>query len=190
MTILRFDTDPAWTETVLADFDNFLLDHAACEKKASGMAMSMVSHYPDKPELIRTMIDLAIEELSHYRDVFRIINERGLQLAADTKDPYIIEFRNHIRQGPEAYLLDRLLIAGIIEARGHERFGLIADALEPGQLKRFYQAITSSEARHYQVFVDLAERYSPTDAVAKRLDQLLDAEAEIVSRLPHRAALH
>ena len=187
---LGYTTSQAWTDHVLSHFDQFLLDHAACEKKASSMAMSMVSHYPDKPELVQAMIDLSIEELSHYRDVFRIINQRGLQLAADEKDPYIQQFRQHIRQGPEAYLLDRLLIAAIVEARGHERFGLIAAALEPGPLKQFYTAITHSESRHFQLFVDLAERYIKPAVVASRLNELLDAEAAIVATLPIRAALH
>src|ERR1700687_2461152 len=30
---------PAWLQAVLDDFDAFLLDHAACERKASGTAM-------------------------------------------------------------------------------------------------------------------------------------------------------
>ena len=188
--MLRFQTSADWTQCVLDDFDTFLLDHAACEKKASSMAMAMVSHYPDKPDLIRAMIDLAIEELSHYRDVFKILDQRGLALSADVKDPYVIAFRQSIRQGTEEYLLDRLLIAAIIEARGHERFGLIADALEAGSLKQFYIAITRSECRHYELFLDIAKLYIPEATITTRLDQLLDREAEIVSKLPLRAALH
>ncbi len=46
----------------MADFDSFLLDHAAAEKKASGMAVSMLSHYPDRVELVAAMADLAVEE--------------------------------------------------------------------------------------------------------------------------------
>ena len=76
----------------MSNFDSFLLDHAAAEKKASGMAMSMLSHYPDKVELVMAMADLAIEELSHYREVVKWIHRRGLLTAADKKDPYIIAF--------------------------------------------------------------------------------------------------
>lgn len=188
--MLKYVTPAQWTETVLADFDTFLLDHAACEKKASSMAMSMVSHYPDKTELVRAMIDLAIEELSHYRDVVKIISERELRLAADEKDPYVTQFRRAIRQGREAYLLDRLLIAAIVEARGHERFGLVAEALPEGPLKRFYQAITSSEARHFELFVALAKRYIDEAKVTTRLQELLQVEAEIAAQLPFRPALH
>lgn len=187
---LRYQTPATWTETVLADFDSFLLDHAAAEKKASGMAISMLSHYPDRVELVAAMADLAVEELTHYREVVKWIHHRGLVTAADQKDPYVVAFRKSIRQGRDEYLLDRLLTASIIEARGAERFALVAEALEAGSLKRFYQSIARSEERHYQLFLDLASKYLASDIIAKRWDELLDIEATIVRELPLRAALH
>lgn len=187
---LRYATPDAWTDAVMADFDSFLLDHAAAEKKASGMAISMLSHYPDKVELVAAMADLAVEELTHYREVVKWIHRRGLVTTADAKDPYVIAFRDCIRRGREAYLLDRLLTASIIEARGAERFGLVADALAPGPLKKFYQSITRSEERHFELFLELAERYVAADVVQARWHELLDAEAGIVAALPVRAALH
>jgi tRNA-(ms[2]io[6]A)-hydroxylase len=90
MIVLRFNTSSAWAEAVHADFDTFLKDHAAAEKKASGMAISMISHYPDRIELVNVMTDLAIEELTHYREVIKWLHQRGSQLGADVKDPYVI----------------------------------------------------------------------------------------------------
>ncbi|WP_096087761.1 tRNA-(ms[2]io[6]A)-hydroxylase [Agaribacterium haliotis] len=187
---LRCASPKTWLEAVLADFDAFLLDHAAAEKKASGMAMSMLSHYPDKPELVEAMVELCLEETLHFRDVVKLIHQRGLILGADSKDLYVNQLRKLMRQGSELYMLDRLLIAGIIEARGAERFGLIAEALEQGELKKFYKAITESEERHEELFIDLARRYFSGDEVEKRLDELLDAEADICQALPIKAALH
>jgi tRNA-(ms[2]io[6]A)-hydroxylase len=187
---LRYTTPPEWTFTVMADFDSFLLDHAAAEKKASGMAISMLSHYPDRVELVSAMADLAVEELTHYREVVKWIHRRGLLTAADRKDPYVLEFRTAIRQGRQEYLLDRLLTAGIIEARGAERFSLVAEALEKGPLKNFYQSIARSEQRHYTLFRELAELYLDPETIAGRWDELLDIEAAIVRKLPLRAALH
>lgn len=187
---LLYDTPAEWTEAVLADFDRFLQDHAAAEKKASGMAISMLSHYPDKVELVAAMADLAIEELTHYREVVKWLHRRGLLTTADEKDPYVIEFRKAIRGGTEAYLLDRLLTASIIEARGAERFGLVARALEPGGLKKFYESITRSEERHYQLFLELAALYIEPEIIQRRWRQLLEIEAGIVAGLPLRAALH
>lgn len=190
MSILRFNTSQAWLDAVMSDFDAFLPDHAAAEKKAAGMAMSMISHYPDRPELVSTMSDICLEETAHFREVVKLMLNRNLTLTADTKDAYVNKLRKQMRQGTDVYLMDRLLIGGIIEARGCERFGLIAQALEAGELKDFYIAITESEARHEEVFIDLAKRYFSADLVEQRLDELLDIEARICSELPPRAALH
>ncbi len=182
----------AWIECVLADFDSFLLDHASAEKKASGMAINMISHYPDKPFLVQRMAELAIEELNHFKEVIKLIHERNLQLAADEKDVYVNAMLAHIRNGKEVYLIDRLLIAGIVEARGYERFGLIAEHLpeKETELKAFYQMITRSEERHAEQFIELAERYAEQVDVNKRLAELITYESEIIDSLPIRPALH
>lgn len=190
MLDLRFPTQSEWIQTVLADFDTFLLDHAAAEKKASGMAMSMVSHYPDKIDIVREMTDIAVEEMVHFKQVVKLILERGIILGPDEKDPYIHQLRKLFRQGSELFLLDRLLIAGIIEARGYERFQLIAGALSDSKEKQFYQAIAKSEAKHSDVFIELAANHFSTDEITRRLDELLDQEAVICAGLPLRAALH
>ena len=175
---------------MLADFDSFLLDHAAAEKKALGMAISMLSHYPDRLELVAAMADLAVEELTHYREVVKWIHRRGLITAPDQKDHYVLGFRKAIRQGRDEYMLDRLLVASIIEARGAERFSLVAEALQPGPLQKFYQSIARSEERHYELFLDLARQYLDAEVVAQRWQELLEFEAGIVRGLPIRAALH
>lgn len=190
MYTLRLATSPEWTTTVVENFDDFLIDHAAAEKKASGMAVSMLSHYADKPDIVSAMTDLAIEEMTHFREVVKLLYGRGLQLGADQRDPYVNQLHKTMRKGSDVYMMDRLLLGSIIEARGCERFGLVAEALPAGELKKFYRAITESEARHEDLFVKLAANYFPERTIQARLDELLDAEAAIVSELPLRAALH
>lgn len=188
--MLRSKTPESWVDTVLADFDTFLIDHAAAEKKASGMAMSMLSHYPDKEDIVRAMADLAIEELAHFKEVLKIMIERGLTLAPDTKDPYVNALRQHFRKGSNVFFLDRLLVGGIVEARGCERFDLVAQALPDGRLQKFYRAIADSEAKHHELFITLAKTHFDDNTVEVRLSELLDIEAEIVRALPIRSALH
>ena len=154
------------------------------------MAMAMLSHYPDRLSLVNAMLDLSIEELNHFREVVKLMTARGLQLAPDEKDTYVNDFRKTFRKGSDVYMLDRLLVGGVIEARGCERFGLVGEALEAGPLKEFYQAIAASEAKHKDLFVVLAHEYFDAPVVEARLDELLDFEAGIVERLPLRAALH
>jgi len=187
---LIYKTPLSWAQGVVAAMDDFLPDHAAAEKKASSMAMGMVAHYPDRPELVTAMIDLAIEELSHYRAVVKLMSERGLILLPDEKDPYINRLRRTIRHGKDYYFMDRLLIGGIVEARGAERFGLVAEALPAGALQRFYRSITQSEEGHQELFIQLAELYFEPAETRSRLQELLEVEAEIVRELPLRAALH
>jgi tRNA 2-(methylsulfanyl)-N6-isopentenyladenosine37 hydroxylase len=190
MYVLGFATPSQWLDAVLTNFDAFLVDHAAAEKKAAGMAISMLSHYPDKPDIVNAMIDLSLEEMMHFREVVKFLHQRGLQLAADQKDPYVNALRAHTRTGTEVYLLDRLLVASIVEARGCERFGLIAEALPSGDLKKFYRAITESEHKHQDLFLDLAQRYFATEQIEHRLQELLVIEANIVRQLPILPALH
>lgn len=187
---LKCKSSDTWLQTVLVDFDVFLLDHAANEKKASGVALNLAAHYPDKPDLVAAMIDLAIEELSHYRDVFKLIRERRLTPPPDQKDYYVNQLRSLIRKGSENYFLDRLLVAAVIEARGLERFTKIAVALPDGALKSFYQAIAHSEARHASLFLNLAEQYCAAVTIQPRLEKLLISEAQILTDLPYRAMLH
>lgn len=187
---LKYHTPFEWTEGVLADFDTFLQDHAAAEKKASGMAMSMLSHYPDRRKLVKAMTDLALEEMIHFKQVLKLLTERDVSLGNDQKDPYIKQIRAVFRNGRDEFLMDRLLVAGVIEARGHERFSLVAEALPPGKEKEFYVAIAKSEEKHKNLFVELAYEYFDKHEVDARLEEILVAEAEICKKIPFTAALH
>jgi tRNA-(ms[2]io[6]A)-hydroxylase len=188
--LLRRPTSPGWTAAALGDLDAFLLDHAGCERKASASALAMVSHYPDRAELVDALIGLAREELDHFHRVYGWIARRGLRLAPDTRNPYMGRLAAEFREGSDGYFLDRLLAAGIAEARGCERFALLGAALPSGELADFYRELARAEVRHQELYLELARRYFPTTDVDRRLDELLDAEAKIVAELPVRAALY
>ena len=191
MLDLRFDTPAAWLNAVFADFDAFLLDHAACERKAAATGMSFVVRYPDKGELIEPLIEFAREELEHFQIMFRIIHARGLILADDYKDPYVNALRTQVRNG-DGMLLDKLLVAGIVEARGCERLFMVASALEQrkSELAPAYLDLARAEARHHGLFFRLAKAYFEDSVIDERASTLLDYEARLVARLPHRAAVH
>lgn len=187
---LKVATKPEWIDVVLSDFDAFLLDHAACERKASAMGMSFVVRYPDRTPILDPLIAFAREELEHFHQVFALCVARGLVQPRDQKDPYVTELLTWVRTGRDARLLDRLLVAGVVEARGCERFGIVAEALEDAELARFYLDITRSEARHHGMFLRLARSCFDDSEVRARLDDLLAVEAEVVTGLALRPALH
>jgi tRNA 2-(methylsulfanyl)-N6-isopentenyladenosine37 hydroxylase len=191
MLDLRLPTSPQWLHNVLAHFDEFLLDHAACERKASATGMAFVARYPDRPEMLGPMIEFAMEELEHFHRVYLKIAERGLLLLPDYKDEYVQSLRSWGRRGGDEGLVDSLLVAGVVEARGCERLKLVADALpETDPLSAMYLDLARAESRHHAFFFRLARLYAGEKTVRERADELLDREAEIVSRLPLLPRVH
>ena len=187
---LQYDTPKEWTTHVCAHLDAFLIDHAACERKASATAMSFVVKYRDIPTLISAMITVAQEELEHFAQVTNIILKRGLQLGADEKDPYVNAMLACARHSPRERLIDRLLIFGIIEGRGCERFQLLSEANIDPDLKIFYADLVRAEARHHAAFLHIVRELTEEEQWRPRLNELLAQEALIVQKLPLRAALH
>jgi tRNA-(ms[2]io[6]A)-hydroxylase len=180
-----------WLNAVLADFNSFLKDHADCERKASGMAMSLVAKYPNREEILQDLIHTGIEELEHFRLVYKIMQQRGISLNQRmTKDLYVDSLLKHVRNGKNEGLLDRLVIGAIVENRGFERFKLIADNVADEDLARFYHMIYTSEAKHGDMFLRLAKNYFPQEAIEKRYYELAGIEAAILNGLEIRAALH
>ena len=187
---LTTPTDPAWGAFIAANFDEFLVDHANCERKASAFAMSLIVKYPDRSALTGTLIEIAREELDHFQQVFKLMAARGLSIGNDQPDPYVAELNALARHGRDERLIDRLLLAGIIEGRGAERFALLAETLVTPALKRFYQELANSEKKHSQQFVLMLRGLASESILDTRLEQLTAAEGAIVANLPWRAALH
>ncbi|HAN32347.1 MAG TPA: tRNA-(ms[2]io[6]A)-hydroxylase [Myxococcales bacterium] len=191
MVRLRYKTPEDWTSAVMGDLDSFLQDHAHAERKVATSALTLAAQQSQKPELVESMIELAQEELTHFRQVHDLLRDRGQTIGQDRPDRYMGSLFKLLRKSDvNEYLLDRLLLFGIVEARGWERFRMISLAMSKGPVRDFYRELTRCEARHHLLFIRLAKRYFAEEVLKARLDELLDREAEIVSNLPFRAALH
>lgn len=188
---LEYSTPPEWANQVLEDFDSFLQDHADCERKASSMAMSFVAKCPDKVEIIPELIDTALEELEHFQSVYQLMEKRGVRLPERMpKDMYIDRLMKLCRSSVQERLMDRMLLASIIECRGAERFRLVAEAAEDEEIRSFYKRLWTSEAKHGHIFVKFALNYWPEEEVYERLEYLNREEGKICESTPWRAALH
>jgi len=87
-------------------------------------------------------------------------------------------------------LLDRLLTGSVIEARGAERFSLIAGALEDDKLSSFYTVLARSEDEHQSRFIEIANLYFHPSEVQERLEFWLEEEATVLAEIPIRPRLH
>ena len=190
MLCLKSPTNPGWIKAALENLNSVIRDHAHCEKKAAATGLSLLSTYPEKTELSYEMADLVEEEIDHYRSVIKILESRKLVLNKDLGDPYAKELLSHVRKNEPERMMDRLLTAGIIEARSCERLQILATNLGDNVLKSFYKNLSESEAGHYVTFVKLAKKYFPENAVQKRLNELTALESDIVSNLPNHPSMH
>lgn len=182
---------PRWIEVVMNDFDSFLIDHADNERKASSIAMSFVAKYPNRTEIITGLIEHAMEELEHFRDVYQFMLERKLQMPLKIeKDVYATELMSLARNGYDERFLDRLVLASVMETRGGERFRLVEEALKPGPLKEFYKVLWITEARHGESFINRALIYFSEDKVYDRLEYFNEEEGKILQKLPVRPRIH
>lgn len=189
--VLLAESPKEWAIYILSHFNDFLRDHASCERKAAALAMSFVTKYPDRPAIIEPMVSLAREELEHFHQVFQIIRRRGEQLGTnDVKDQYVNTILKSLRHGRDERFLDRLIMSGLIEARGHERFSLLAEYLEPGNMKDFYHQLAEREAGHYMIFIRLAKLYFDDQKVQESLCRIQKIEADAMLAAPIRATLH
>ncbi len=188
--VLKRATDRSWLVLALERFDEVLIDHAHCEKKAASNALSLMQAYPEVPGLPAQMARMAREEAGHLARVLQLMEERGLLLGRDGGDPYAQGLQKLMRNGMKDRQLDRFLVAGIIEARSAERLALLANGLTDASLKKFYTELATSEDGHQKLFLRLAREIAPVDVVDARLEELLAGEAELIRLLPARAAVH
>ncbi len=180
-----------WVEAVMNDFDAFLQDHADCERKASAMAMSFVAKYPDRKEIIPELIEIGIEELEHFQQVYQLMEKRNIPMPPSMGgDPYAQALIKLCHSGRNERFLDRLLVASVIETRGAERFRLVSEAQTDPELHRFYKVLWASEAKHGHVFAKMALNYFEPEMVYNRLDWWVEQEGRIIDGLEIRAALH
>jgi tRNA-(ms[2]io[6]A)-hydroxylase len=188
---LKVASSQAWIDCVLGDFDHFLKDHADAERKASSMAMSLVAKYPNRTEIIPELIHTGIEELEHFRLVYKIMQNRGLQLNHSiAEDVYVKQLMKTMHSGQNERFRDRLIVASIVENRGFERFKLVSEHIQDEELSKFYFMIYESEAKHGHIFVDMALNYFPEKEVLARWEELSEKEALILEALPIRPTLH
>ena len=166
---------------MLPELPTLLIDHAHCEKKAAGAALNLIFAYVDRVELCREMADIVDEELSHFRMVLDILERRDIRFRRLPPGSYGRQLNDLVRKLEPQKAIDRLLVAGLIEARSCERFGLLREHLPDRELASFYDTLFESEARHHSTYVRLANHFGPEDVVRSRLEELAAAEAKIIA---------
>jgi tRNA-(ms[2]io[6]A)-hydroxylase len=182
MLHLQCETPARWLSQVDHHLDEILIDHAHCEKKAAGTAMNLLFAYVEDTELCRRMTEIVQEELEHFHLVLEELAARSIRFRRIKPSAYGRKLNDLVAKQEPQRAVDRLLVAGLIEARSCERFSILRDHIRArdAALADFYGSLFASEARHHATYVALARHFAPEDAVERRLNDLAVAEAEII----------
>ena len=180
MLSLQGPSPERWLEQVEKNIEEILIDHAHCEKKAAGCAMNLLFAYVDNRDLTREMTEIVNEELEHFEMVLEILEKRNIPFRRLTPSSYGRRLNDLVRKMEPDRAIDRLLVAGLIEARSCERFDLLRKHVQDKELADFYDSLFESEARHHSTYVRLAKTFASEDVVKERLQELSKLEAEII----------
>ncbi|MEN8777473.1 MAG: tRNA-(ms[2]io[6]A)-hydroxylase [Polaribacter sp.] len=189
---LQFETETSWAEIAKVNLQQILTDHAFLEQKAASNAVSIIINYSEETELVKEMSSIAIEEMQHFKMVHLLMVKRGMVLGREQKNDYAVRLQKFFPKTKNRTdaLVQRLLVAALIEARSCERFKVFSENMEDEELKKFYKNLMISEANHYTTFLKFARDYQDREIVDKKWEALLAFEAEMMKERGHLAKIH
>ncbi len=189
---LKFETSTSWAEIAKDNLQQILTDHAFAEQKAASNAVSIIINYSEESDLVTEMSKIAIEEMEHFKMVHDLMVERGMTLGREQTNTYaksLQSFFSKTKDRTEA-LIQRLLVAALIEARSCERFKVFSENLEDQELSKFYEELMISEANHYTTFLGFARQYQDRNIVDEKWNKLLAFESSLMKKRGNAAKIH
>ena len=177
--LLCVATPSGWIEAARSRWQELLLDHANCEKKAASTALSLIFTYADDPALTSALSRLAREELRHFEQVQRMLSRLRVPYRRLKPGRYADQLRRAVRTNEPDRRVDLLICGAIIEARSCERFAAVAPELDE-PLRGFYTGLAEAEARHFEIYLDLAARTAAGRDIDTRKRELAELEAQLI----------
>ncbi len=183
-------TSEEWVNLAISHPMEILLDHAHCERKAAGVALQLMFRYVSEPGLSEVLSPLAREELEHFETVLSILKARGRKLQKLASPPYGAILAKNICKDEPSRMLDSFLVAGLIEARSHERMNLLSIHSPDPELRNLYADLMRSEAKHFGIYWKLADERFDRDILTSRLEELARVESDALAKMHNEPRMH
>ena len=183
-------TSEAWVGEVERDVVALLADHAHCELKAAASAHSLIAKNPEHHDLCRALTEVVIEEMEHFRIVLAELESRGGTLGEQSENVYAARLHKGSAATRRNLVLDRLVIAHLIEARSLERFYLLSRHASDARLRELFAELLPSEAAHQGMYAKFACELFGRDAAETRIAELRALEGEVMGALPPGSTVH
>jgi tRNA 2-(methylsulfanyl)-N6-isopentenyladenosine37 hydroxylase len=180
--LLRAPTPASWIEQARRASDVLLIDHANCEKKAASTAIALMFAYAEDLELTDKMSRLAREELRHYEQVAKLIKRLKIVPQRLAPGRYAERMRRLVANAEPRREVDLMICGAFIEARSCERFAALSPVIG-SPLGELFSALHAAEARHFEVYLDLARRAAVRAGIdlPKRIDVFASLEADLIT---------
>lgn len=172
-------TPQSWCNAAVHNVEVLLIDHANCERKAASSALSMSYRYSQQMSFLHEFSRIVREEMRHFEQVLALIRAQDFQYRVLNASRYASSLHKFSREHTPLFV-DELLIAAIIEARSYERLDILSTFLDP-KVATLYKKLRDSEYRHYLTYIRIAEQLEKPSNIERRLDRLLDFEADLVT---------
>jgi tRNA-(ms[2]io[6]A)-hydroxylase len=132
---------------------------------------------------------LAREELKHFEQVERLMRKLDVPFRRMKPGRYASELRKLVRTHEPKRKLDLMIVHALIEARSCERFRLLAMRL-PESVRALYEQLERSEARHFELYLNFAEREFDAEEIGVRLEMIAAREAELATSADSELRFH
>lgn len=189
---LKLTTDPRWANIAEDNLSEILTDHAWCEQKAASNAISLIANNSEYPDLVKSLTEVALEEMQHFQMVINLIWQKGYTLGRERKDDYVGQLMKFCKKdgSRNTAFIERLLFSAMIEARSCERFKLLSANIKDKELAQFYYDLMVSEAGHYTLFLNFARKYAVDVDVEKRWQAWLEFESDLIQSYGKKEQIH
>jgi tRNA-(ms[2]io[6]A)-hydroxylase len=180
--LLQAATPAAWVREACAHPDILLIDHANCEKKAASTALALMFAYAEDLELSGKMSRLAREELRHYEQVAKLMGTRNVVPQRLEPGRYAGSLRRLVSTAEPKREVDLMICGAFIEARSCERFAALGESID-APLASLFQGLHEAEARHYELYLNLAKRAAARAGldVEPRIADFAALEAQLIT---------
>ena len=183
-------TSPAWVAEVERDPIALLSDHAHCELKAAASAHALIAKNPNHHGLAQSLTEVVIEEMEHFAIVLKELESRGGKLGEQTENAYASGLHKGSATTRNSLVLDRLVIAHLIEARSLERFHLLSLHATDERLRTLFAELLPSEAAHQGMYSKFARELFGREAAEERIAELRALEGRVMDALPPGPTVH
>ena len=179
--LLTVATPPEWVAAACVNRDTLLIDHANCEKKAASTALALMFAYAEDLDLTDKMSRLAREELRHYEQVAKLIQQVRVVPQRLAPGRYADRLRRLVAREEPQREVDLMVCGAFIEARSCERFAALAPAVG-SPLGEFFGGLHNAEARHFKMYLELAKRAArkAQSDLEARIQAFAALEAELI----------